>query len=222
MDDCYSSVVGSRFRGAVMMAYLREWIFVPSVVVALTASLLLIIDRRRVLTVVLALQYLFVTWIVALSLPVLVASVKLVAGVIACSILAMAPKDRKENQDKRSTRGVPSGLPFRIIAAVLIIASAIGWDWGNARIIDGLSWPATYAATILMGFGFLQFGFNESPFRVGIGLLSLLSGFEIVYATIEPSLAVVALLAAIHIGITLVVGYLYYLDKRARSARGVS
>ena len=72
-----------------------------------------------------------------------------------------------------------------------------------------------------MGFGFLQFGFNERPFRVGIGLFSMLSGFEIAYAKIEPSLAVIALLAAIHIGIALVVGYLSYLDTRVRSARGV-
>jgi len=204
-----------------MMALFAEWSVVPSVAVAVTAGLLLILERRRTLIVILALQYLFVTWLVALSLPILVASVKLVAGVIACSILAIAPEETKEFENKKNTRGVLSGISFRIIAAILIIASALGWDWGTTRIIEGLSWPATYAATILMGFGFLQFGFNERPFRVGIGLFSLLSGFEIAYAAIEPSLAVVALLAAIHIGIALVVGYLNYLDKRVRSAKGI-
>jgi hypothetical protein len=203
------------------MVWFAEWSLVPSVAVVVTAILLLILDKRRTLAVILAVQYLFVTWLAALSLPILVASVKLIAGVMACSILSIAPKETKAFESKKNTRGVLSGLSFRIIAAILIIASALGWDWGTARIIEGLSWPATYASTVLMGFGFLQFGFNERPFRVGIGLLSLLSGFEIAYATIEPSLAVVALLAAIHIGIALVIGYLNYLDERVRSARGV-
>jgi hypothetical protein len=203
------------------MVWFAEWSLVPSVAVVVTAILLLILDKRRTLAVILAVQYLFVTWLAALSLPILVASVKLIAGVMACAILSIAPKETKALESKKNTRGVLSGLSFRIIAAILIIASALGWDWGTARIIEGLSWPATYASTVLMGFGFLQFGFNERPFRVGIGLLSLLSGFEIAYATIEPSLAVVALLAAIHIGIALVIGYLNYLDERVRSARGV-
>jgi hypothetical protein len=200
---------------------IAEWHVVPSVAVVVTASLLLILDRRRMLTVILAVQYLFVTWLITLSLPILVASVKLVAGAIAASILAIAPREMDAFENKKNARGVPSGLSFRIISAILIIASALGWDWGATRIIEGLSRPATYAVTILLGLGFLQFGFNERPFRVGIGLLSLLSGFEIAYAAIEPSLAVVALLAAIHIGIALVVGYLNYLDKRLRSARGL-
>jgi hypothetical protein len=38
--------------------------------------------------------------------------------------------------------------------------------------------------------------------EIGIGNLSILSGFEIVYSSMEPSLAILAMLAAIHIGIS--------------------
>jgi hypothetical protein len=56
--------------------------------------------------------------------------------------------------------------------------------------------------------GLLQLGFQEEPVKVGIGLLTIISGFEVAYTTIEPSLAVMALLATVHLGIAVVVSYL--------------
>jgi hypothetical protein len=67
-----------------------------------------------------------------------------------------------------------------------------------------------------MGLGLLQIGITEEPLRVGAGLLTLLSGFEIAYSSIEPSLAVVALLAAVHLGIALVVSYLLLVVRDER------
>ena len=60
----------------------------------------------------------------------------------------------------------------------------------------------------LICLSFLHLGLCEEPLRVGVGLLTFLSGFEITYSILEPSLAVVGLLACVHVGIALVCGYL--------------
>jgi hypothetical protein len=47
--------------------------------------------------------------------------------------------------------------------------------------------------------------------------LTVLSGFEIAYASVEPSLAVLALLAMVHIGISLIVSYLVLVVGRTKA-----
>ena len=50
---------------------------------------------------------------------------------------------------------------------------------------------------MLAGLGLLQIGLNEMPMQVGFGLLTLLSGFDLFYVALEPSLAVAGLLSAV-------------------------
>jgi hypothetical protein len=65
---------------------------------------------------------------------------------------------------------------------------------------------------MLLVTGILILGLFDSAFRVGIGLLVLLAGFDILYSSVEPSLAIVALLALVHIGIAWVVSYLLLIN----------
>ena len=71
-----------------------------------------------------------------------------------------------------------------------------------------VSLSATLGAMLLLSLGLLHLGISEEPFRVGMGLLTALAGFEILYVAVEPSLAVLALMAAVHIGIAIIVSYL--------------
>jgi hypothetical protein len=59
-----------------------------------------------------------------------------------------------------------------------------------------------------MGMGILHLGITAQPMRVTIGLLTVFSGFEIVYAALEGSILVAALLATIDLGVALVGAYL--------------
>ncbi len=67
-------------------------------------------------------------------------------------------------------------------------------------------WPIPYdhllTGLLMIGMGILQIGFSQMHFRIMLGLLSLFIGFEILYAPLEGS----ALLAAILAGITLALG----------------
>jgi hypothetical protein len=64
------------------------------------------------------------------------------------------------------------------------------------------------ASYLLMALGLLGLGLTEEPMNAGMALLTLLNGFELFYAAVEPSLAVVALLAAVAFGIVLAVSFL--------------
>jgi hypothetical protein len=61
---------------------------------------------------------------------------------------------------------------------------------------------------IMMGMGILQLGLTSIPFRTILGLLTVISGFEILYATMEESLLVVGLLAMVNLGLALTGSYI--------------
>jgi hypothetical protein len=71
-----------------------------------------------------------------------------------------------------------------------------------------ISLPIRWGSFILMSIGLLQLSLTSHPLRVIIGLLTALSGFEIIYAVIETSILVAGLLAVINLGLALVGAYL--------------
>ena len=176
--------------------------WVPLALVAATAFALVIVERPGIQIAILAAQYASVAWLTSLALPPQVAAVKLVAGMITCGVLALTVAGR------RSPSESGSGKAFRAIAAILIMGAAIGIGRANWMRIPDIRPEAVMAATILMAMGLLQLGLFRTPLRVCIGLITLLSGFEIAYAVIEPALAILALLASMHIGLAMVVSYL--------------
>jgi hypothetical protein len=61
--------------------------------------------------------------------------------------------------------------------------------------------------------GLLQLGTSAQPFRVVLGLLTVLAGFEIIYAAVESSTLVAALLAAINLSLALTGAYLLNMSQ---------
>jgi len=61
---------------------------------------------------------------------------------------------------------------------------------------------------MLIGIGLLQLSLSSHLLRVIIGLLTILSGFEIIYAAVETSALVTGLLAGVNLGLALVGAYL--------------
>lgn len=178
---------------------------IPLVLVAATAFALIVVERPGFQIGILAVQYASVAWLTSLALPPQVAAVKLVAGLIASSILALTVAGSRPPAESAS--GV-AGRAFRVIAAILIMAAAIGIGQTNWMRVPNIQPEAIMAAAIMMSMGLLQLGLFRSPLRVSIGLITLLSGFEIAYSVIEPALAILALLASVHIGLAIVVSYL--------------
>jgi hypothetical membrane protein len=61
---------------------------------------------------------------------------------------------------------------------------------------------------LLVGMGLIHLGMTTRPLRVLLGLLTTLSGFELVYAAVENSVLVAGLLAVVTLGLALVGAYL--------------
>ena len=190
------------------MSWIKELAVIPALAVAFTGGLLILLDNRRMILVTLALQYLFVSWLVGVTLPIQVAAAKLVAGLMACSIMALTLMKVGWPAQSLFPHSIPSGRVFRAIALLLALLVAGGLGQSNWISLPGLSTAGVYGSTILLAIGLLHIGLNEEPVRVGAGLLTIMAGFEVIYSAIEPSLAVMALLAAVHLGIAFVVSYL--------------
>jgi hypothetical protein len=66
----------------------------------------------------------------------------------------------------------------------------------------------TLGGLLLLGLGLLQLGLSRQGIRIVIGLLTFISGFEILYATLEASVLMTGLLAILNIGIAFIGAYL--------------
>jgi hypothetical protein len=68
--------------------------------------------------------------------------------------------------------------------------------------------PVLLGAIVLAGIGALQLGSSSQTGRIILGLLMILSGFEVYYAAVEGSILVAGLLSVVVLGLGLVGAYL--------------
>lgn len=187
---------------------LQNFLAVPAaVLVSLTGFVLLISRDWRISIFTLAAQYTGVFILVTLSWSVELAAVKLVAGWMAGAVLGMAlaslPKETSIFRPLDLT-----GILFRFILTTLILLVMISLAPRMARWVPGVVFAQTYAGTIMIGLGLVHLGLTANPLRTILGLLTIFSGFEILYASVEASILVAGLLAGINLGLALVGAYL--------------
>lgn len=185
--------------------------------VTFTSIILLISWDWRLSISVLALQYIGVFVLVALNWPVQMAVTKLVAGWMAGAVLGMALVTAPQIGDEveiGSRKGYSystielSGRLFRLLAALMVGLAMLSVVSNVVEWLPGVVKEQALGALILMGVGFIQLGMTAKPLHVVIGLLTVLSGFEILYAALEISALVTGLLAGVNLGLALVGAYL--------------
>ena len=185
-----------------------DYLVLPSVIlVFITATVLLISWDWRISIFSLGIQYLCVFVLISLSWPMETAAVKVVAGWMAGAVLGLALL----NLPQENISGKPvliSDIVFRLLAAIMAGLFAFT---GGARLVVWLpeiDVQAAYAIMILVSLGLLQLGLTTHPFRVVLGLLTILSGFEILYAGVESSILITGLLAIVTLGLAIVGAYM--------------
>jgi hypothetical protein len=190
-------------------AFLSQWAYIPAIGVGITASLLILLEEWRARVLILALQYLLVTWLVSISIPFSISIVKLICGWLACAILVISARNARWGRVRsQSDQTLPDNLTFKLIAVLIIFIAALGLSRTNWITVPEISSQEIIGTSLLLGLGLLQLGLSTATLRVGLGLMTLLSGFEIAYSVVEPSLAVLALLGSVHIGFALLISYL--------------
>lgn len=191
------------------------WITV--ILLLVTSIGLLIVRDWRWSIILLATQYFGMFILTLQHWPLGMASVKLVAGWMSAAILGMT-RSSFPSQEVDEPGIWPRGRLFRLFAAgiVLLVVSVV------TPTADTIMADAGYAVTggslILIGMGLLHLGITSYILRVVIGLMTVLSGFEIIYSAVEGSILVAALLATINLGLALVGSYLLMAQNNAEES----
>lgn len=97
---------------------------------------------------------------------------------------------------------------FRLIAAGVVGLAIVSLVSEVTAWIPGIRLEQSLGALILIGLGLLHLGWTANPFRVVLGLLTVLVGFEIFYSVVEVSALVAGLLAGVTLGLSLVGAYM--------------
>jgi len=135
------------------------------------------------------------------------ASVKVVAGWMSAAIVGMT-RSGLSNDLEAEENIRPYGRLFRLFAAATVVLITSVVTPTVDTIMADAGFPVTNGGLVLIGMGLLHLGISAYVLRVSIGLMTILSGFEILYATVEGSVLVAALLAVINLGLALVGSYL--------------
>ncbi len=206
-----------------------------------TAVFIVFVGDWRLMLLAFAGQYLAAGLLFVEALDPRLAIVKVLAGWFVCLILYMTGRQAADsgggngrfpvntravqitnlgqgNKVRGSAYRLLSTLSFRLVAALIILLSA----WVLAQR-PGYFLPAlppelaymTFAVYGLIGLGLLGVSLTADPLRAGLGVLMLMTGFELYYSVLEQSVAVLALLAAVNLILALVIAYL----TQARYAR---
>jgi hypothetical protein len=153
---------------------------------------------------ILAIQYAGVFWMVQTHWPVSMAAVKLVTGWMACAVLGIPQLNSSAERVTENLR--LHGRLFHALAAAMVLVATFTL---SLRVVGwlGLSLPVAWGGLLLIGLGLLNLGITSDPFQVVIGLLTILAGFEVYYASVETSALVTTLLAVVNLGLALIGAY---------------
>lgn len=199
---------------------------IAAVTVTVTALMLLVVYDWRASIALLAVQYLGVFMLVYVDWPLGMAVTRLVAGWMAGAVLGMAMLSLPERgpgqidiearptrpaHPTRRYRLAPGEAPsplFHLLAAVLVGLAAGAESIQLIAWLPGIQLVQAWGGLILLGLGILKLGFHTQPMHVALGLLTFFSGFEILYAALNPDPLVAALTAAFTLGLALTGAYL--------------
>ena len=173
-----------------------------------TSTAMLINRDWRLSLGALAVQYLAAFWLVTRHLPFVMGSAKLIAGWMVVAALGMTRLGLPETGDENQESFLPRGQWFRIILVSVVALVAAGATPRIESAIPGIGWQVIAGSLLLIGVGFVHLGLTSEPLNIILGLLTIVTGFEILYAAIESSILVTGLLAVTNLGLGITGSYL--------------
>lgn len=191
-------------------------------------TIVLTSDWRLSLTALLV-QYVLVGLALTRFIQAEVAMAKILAGILAVFILYLTARriqemgEPRQAEEVRSSRFLglylgwgtgPLGLPLRLLAA-LLVALALVRLFADSQLpvatVPGLSAASpdlVFVASWLGSMGMMALILSSDPVRVAPALLTALAGFDLIYASMEPSLAIAGFLGALTLLAALAFSYL--------------
>jgi hypothetical protein len=172
-------------------------------ILVVATTVLIVLNEWRWMAIAWVFQVFSIFWLTSLSWTYAESAVKLIGGWIAIAIVSSAHPDSILEQDKNE---VISGFGFRFLSVGMVwllafSSGSIVQNFLSARV------EIIWGGMLLIGSGLLQVGLSKNFIRTIIGLVTFISGFEILYATFESSVLVSGLLAFLTIGMAWLVIY---------------
>ncbi|HWQ04673.1 MAG TPA: hypothetical protein VN452_04905 [Longilinea sp.] len=185
-----------------MMEPALSWI--PLVLLIASSLTLLISQNWRWSIIALAVLYLGMFWMITWQWSLGLAAVKLVTGWMAGAVLGVSQPGNALEET-----GFPRlpGRGFKVVTASLIWVLAFAIAPSLQKFFPSET-NYVLGAIILIGMGLLQLGMSHRPLRVILGLFTVLSGFELLYAAVENSVLVAGLISGVNLGLALAGAYL--------------
>src|SRR5512143_2123279 len=191
----------------------------------IATALLVILINWRLLIVALGAQYILIGLMLTRVVPIELAAVKALVGIMICPVLYITARrvnwghpEEEEEEDRAAERPqrrwwhiLSAGWPVRIIVAVLGLAIGLSLVSRNPLPIVtdvSLSHDLTAGAFSVMLLGLINAALAENPLKVGMGLLSVMAGFELFFTSVEPTLTIVGLLGLTNLFLALAISYL--------------
>ena len=190
-----------------------------------SVAIFLTSDWRLSLTGLLV-QYVLIGIALTRFVQVEMAVVKILVGVLVVPILYLSARQIQEVKDsqERGTRLLglqvgwgsgPLSLPLRLLALFLVTLAVIRFFDEYRLLLPVLPGenptipPDVAFVTLWMGgLGLIGLVLSEKPLRVAPAIFTLLAAFDLVYAGLEPGLAVVGVLGALTLLSALAFSYL--------------
>ena len=194
-----------------------------ALLVTITSVSLIFARDWRWNILILAGQYVGVFFLVSASWPFTMAVTKLVAGWIASAVLGMAivsvpelyPVTEAESKGRWTAERLFTSVlrrfsesAFYFLTALLVLVVLISQIPNVLNWIPFVSKEYAWSGLVLISFGLLKTGFTDQPFLITIGILSSLSGFEILYAAVQSSLLMAGLLSGVTLALSVAGAYL--------------
>lgn len=185
----------------------QSFLWIAVAIIAITSVGLLLVRDWRTSIILLAVQYVSMFILCLQHLPLGMASVKVVVGWMSAAIIGMT-RSGLSLPDVDEENNWPRGRLFRIFAALMVGIIVAGATPRVNNVMADAGVAVTAGSLLLIGMGLLHLGLTASTLRITLSLMTILSGFEILYTAVEGSVLVAALLAAIILGLALVGSYL--------------
>jgi len=179
----------------------------------ISAGTILVTRDWRLLLLALLLQYILVGLILSRLVRPDIAVLKIMIGAFICPILFLSARQVTVNIPSgpaiiQQEWRIPAatGWVFRLLMSlvILLVTVTIGEMFG----LPGLSPTLTIAVYWLVLIGLTTLIITENPLKSGIGLLTILTGFDLFYTILEHSLLITGLWGAANLLIALAISYL--------------
>ena len=181
---------------------------------AATAGFLIIVADWRGSVLALTAQYLLAGLLLTRVIRPEIAMIKTLIGAMICLVLYITARRvgweylplAAEERPSRFLLVLTSGVPFRIMAALM--ALSLAYTAALRAPLSNVPIEVTFGVFTLGMMGIFNIALADEPLKGGMGLLTVITGFELFYSSVEQSLTVVGLLGVVNFMIALAMSYL--------------